>query len=81
MRMPAKPTMLNEELLPLPETECRIVDAETGTELQPQGEVGELLRDIAVAISVAVFASLVVSVLVIPSFAARLLHGRGSCGS
>lgn len=38
-------------------------------------EVGELLRDIAVAISTAVFVSLIVSVLVIPSFAARLLKG------
>jgi len=38
-----------------------------------QDEVGELLRDVAIAISVAVFLSLVVSVLVIPSFAARLL--------
>ncbi len=28
--------------LPLPETECRIVDAETGTQMLPQGEVGEL---------------------------------------
>ena len=38
-----------------------------------QGEVGELLRDVAVAIALAVSASLVVSVLVIPSLAARLL--------
>jgi HAE1 family hydrophobic/amphiphilic exporter-1 len=38
-----------------------------------EGEVGELLRDVAVAIAVAVSASLVVSVLVIPSLAARLL--------
>lgn len=38
-----------------------------------QDEVGELLRDVAVAISTAVFVSLVVSVLVIPSFSARLL--------
>lgn len=41
-----------------------------------QDEVGELLRDIAVAVSTAVFVSLVVSVVVIPSFAARLLRGR-----
>ena len=38
-----------------------------------QGEVGELLRDVAVAIALAVSASLVVSILVIPSLAARLL--------
>jgi HAE1 family hydrophobic/amphiphilic exporter-1 len=38
-----------------------------------QDEVGELLRDVAIAISVAVFLSLAVSVLVIPSFAALLL--------
>ncbi|MBT8482379.1 MAG: efflux RND transporter permease subunit [Myxococcales bacterium] len=38
-----------------------------------QGEVGELLRDVAVAIALAVTVSLVVSVLVIPSLAARLL--------
>jgi HAE1 family hydrophobic/amphiphilic exporter-1 len=38
-----------------------------------QGEVGELLRDVAVAIATAVSVSLVVSVLVIPSLAARLL--------
>ena len=37
-----------------------------------QGEVGQLLRDVAVAIVVAVCLSLVVSVLVIPTFAARL---------
>ncbi len=41
-----------------------------------QDEVGELLRDVAVAISVAVGASLIVSVLVIPSFAAKLLRRR-----
>ncbi len=41
-----------------------------------QDEVGELLRDVAVAISTAVFVSLVVSVLVIPSFSARLLRRR-----
>ncbi len=39
-----------------------------------QDEVGELLRDVAVAISFAVVLSLVVSVLVIPSFTARLLR-------
>lgn len=38
-----------------------------------KGEVGELLRDVAVAIALAVSVSLVVSVLVIPSLAARLL--------
>ena len=38
-----------------------------------QGEVGELLRDVAVAIALAVSISLVVSILVIPSLAARLL--------
>lgn len=38
-----------------------------------EGEVGELLRDVAVAIALAVSISLVVSVLVIPSLAARLL--------
>lgn len=40
-----------------------------------ESEVGELLRDVAVAISTAVFVSLVVSVLVIPSFSARMLKG------
>lgn len=39
-----------------------------------QDEVGELLRDIAVAISFAVAVSFVVSVIVIPSFSARLLR-------
>jgi len=38
-----------------------------------QDEVGELLRDVAVAITIAVALSLVVSVLVIPSAAARWL--------
>ncbi len=38
-----------------------------------QDEVGELLRDVAIAITVAVFLSLAVSVLVIPSFAAKLI--------
>jgi len=39
-----------------------------------QDEVGELLRDIAVAISLAVGVSLVVSVVVIPSFSAVVLR-------
>ncbi|MCB9674449.1 MAG: efflux RND transporter permease subunit [Alphaproteobacteria bacterium] len=38
-----------------------------------QDTVGELLRDVAVAVSCAVLISLVVSVLVIPSFAARFV--------
>lgn len=38
-----------------------------------QDEVGELLRDVAIAISLSVLSSLVVSVLVIPSYAARFL--------
>jgi len=42
-----------------------------------EGEVGQLVRDVAVAITVAVSSSLVVALLLIPSFAARLL-GRGS---
>lgn len=41
-----------------------------------QDEVGELLRDVAIAISTAVFVSLIVSVVVIPSFAAKLLRSR-----
>ena len=41
-----------------------------------QDEVGEILRDIAVAISTAVVVSLVVSVLVIPSFSRVLLEGH-----
>ncbi|MBX2799254.1 MAG: efflux RND transporter permease subunit [Myxococcales bacterium] len=47
-----------------------------------QDEVGELLRDVAVAVSCAVLLSLVVSVLVIPSFAARVLpdHTRRQDG-
>ncbi len=45
-----------------------------------QDEVGELLRDIAVAVATAVFVSLVVSVLVIPSFAARILKSRADRG-
>ncbi|MCB9777284.1 MAG: efflux RND transporter permease subunit [Alphaproteobacteria bacterium] len=44
--------------------------------IQWQDEVGELLRDVAVAISVSVGISLVVSVLVIPSFSARMLAGE-----
>lgn len=43
-----------------------------------QDEVGELLRDVAVAISFAVVLSLAVSVLVIPSFSAKLLGGSRS---
>lgn len=39
-----------------------------------QDEVGELLRDVAVAIALAVIVSLFVSVLVIPSFSAKLLR-------
>jgi HAE1 family hydrophobic/amphiphilic exporter-1 len=39
-----------------------------------QDEVGELLRDVASAISVAVMVSLVVSVLALPSLAARFLR-------
>jgi HAE1 family hydrophobic/amphiphilic exporter-1 len=39
--------------------------------------VGELLRDVAVAVSCAVAISLVVSVLVIPSFSARFVKGSG----
>ena len=38
-----------------------------------QDEVGELLRDVAIAISLSVLSSLAVSVLVIPSYAARFL--------
>ncbi|MEN0063511.1 MAG: efflux RND transporter permease subunit [Myxococcota bacterium] len=41
-----------------------------------EDEVGELLRDVAVAVSCAVLLSLVVSVLVIPSFAAQVLPDR-----
>lgn len=41
-----------------------------------EDEVGELLRDVAMAVSIAVFDSLIVSVLVIPSFSARLLRSR-----
>ncbi len=40
------------------------------------GEVGQLLRDVAVAITLAVGSSLVVSVMVIPSLAARLLKPK-----
>ena len=39
-------------------------------------EVGQLFRDIAVAISVAVLLSLIVSVTVIPALASRLLKGN-----
>ncbi|MEM6993282.1 MAG: efflux RND transporter permease subunit [Myxococcota bacterium] len=39
-----------------------------------QDEVGELLRDIAVAIAMAVTVSLLVSVIAIPSFSAKLLR-------
>ena len=41
-----------------------------------EGEVGELLRDIAYAVAIAVTLSLSVAVLAIPSLAARLLSGR-----
>ncbi|PRQ04414.1 Multidrug resistance protein MdtB [Enhygromyxa salina] len=41
-----------------------------------QDEVGELLRDVAAAISVAVLVSLLVSVFAIPSLAARFLETR-----
>ena len=41
-------------------------------------EVGQLFRDIAVAISVAVILSLVVAITVIPALANRLLHGTGA---
>jgi HAE1 family hydrophobic/amphiphilic exporter-1 len=41
-----------------------------------QDEVGELLRDVAAAISVAVLVSLLVSVLALPSLAARFLKTR-----
>ncbi|MEM9195905.1 MAG: efflux RND transporter permease subunit, partial [Myxococcota bacterium] len=46
-----------------------------------QGEVGQLLRDVAVAISFAVIVSLLVSVLVIPSLAAKLLRPRNNTAS
>ena len=45
-----------------------------------QDEVGELLRDVAVSITVAVCLSLLVSVLVIPSFSARLLRSTPAVG-
>lgn len=45
-----------------------------------QDTVGELLRDVAVAVSCAVLISLVVSVLVIPSFAARVVGSGPSAG-
>ena len=41
-----------------------------------QEEAGQLFRDIAIAISSAVFLSLIVSITVIPTFSARLLKGR-----
>lgn len=41
-----------------------------------EGEVGELLRDIAYAVAISVTLSLFVAVLAIPSLAARLLAGR-----
>jgi HAE1 family hydrophobic/amphiphilic exporter-1 len=44
-------------------------------------EVGEILRDVAVAISLAVGCSLVVSVVIIPSFAAAFLRGSESATS
>ncbi len=43
-----------------------------------EGEVGELLRDIALAISISVSLSLIVSVFVIPSFAAAILRSRAN---
>ncbi|MCA9648478.1 MAG: efflux RND transporter permease subunit, partial [Myxococcales bacterium] len=43
-----------------------------------QDEVGELLRDVAVSIALAVGVSLLVSVLVIPSFSAKLLRSRAA---
>jgi len=46
-----------------------------------QDEVGELLRDIAIAISLSIGVSLIVSVVVIPSFAAQLLRWRGPSAS
>ncbi len=41
-----------------------------------QDEVGELLRDMAIALSIAVIVSLFVSVLVIPSFSASILSRK-----
>ncbi len=41
-----------------------------------EGEVGELLRDIAYAVAISVSLSLLVAVLAIPSLAARLLSGK-----
>ncbi|MCP5150145.1 MAG: efflux RND transporter permease subunit [Ectothiorhodospiraceae bacterium] len=43
-------------------------------------EVGQLFRDIAVAISVAVMLSLVVSITVIPALSQRILRGRVDAG-
>ncbi|MFT7578804.1 MAG: HAE1 family hydrophobic/amphiphilic exporter-1 [Myxococcota bacterium] len=45
-----------------------------------QDEVGELLRDVAIALTVSVGVSLVVSVLVIPSFSAKLLRSKKKAG-
>lgn len=42
-----------------------------------QDEVGEILRDIAIALALAVAISLVVSVLVIPSMAAKFIRAEG----
>ena len=44
-------------------------------------EVGQLFRDIAVAISVSVLLSLLVSVTVIPALASRLLKGKVGDGT
>ncbi len=41
-----------------------------------QGEVGQLLRDIAYAVAISVTLSFLVAVLAIPSLAARILHGK-----
>lgn len=46
-----------------------------------QGEVGELLRDVAYAIAIAVLISLIVSVWVIPSMCARFLKPKISATS
>ncbi|MFW6051970.1 MAG: efflux RND transporter permease subunit [Myxococcota bacterium] len=45
-----------------------------------EGEVGQLLRDVAVAIAFAVGFSLIVSVVVIPSLAAKILRTRNGDG-
>ncbi len=44
-------------------------------------EVGQLFRDIAVAISVSVLLSLLVSITVLPALASFLLRGRGVAGA